>query len=45
MSKSTRKRKGEEVGNLLSTEVETYLSIGWSNYNVTAKIKGTRKLH
>lgn len=34
MSKSTRKRKGEEVGNLLSTEVETYLSIGWSNYKL-----------
>jgi tetratricopeptide (TPR) repeat protein len=32
MSKS--KRKGEEVGNLLSTEVETYLSIGWSNYKL-----------
>lgn len=33
MSKSTRKRKGEEVANFL-TEVETYLSIGRSNYKL-----------
>jgi len=31
MSKSTRKRKGEEIASLSPTELETYLGMGWSN--------------
>ena len=34
MSKSTRKRKGEEIARLSSIEVKNYLSIGISNYNL-----------
>ena len=34
MSKSTRKRKGEEIASLSSIEVENYLSIGLSNYKL-----------
>jgi tetratricopeptide (TPR) repeat protein len=34
MSKSTRKRKGEEIASLYPIELETYLSTGYSNYKL-----------
>ena len=34
MSKSTRKRKGEEIASLYPIELETYLSAGYSNYKL-----------